>query len=114
LFMDARQVDNNMIMLWQRRHQHEIGGVGVSITVKLSAGFSRGIERTIPDGTRPTVGTLLLPEPLEAYGIDGFKIEVNGQRADYNTELRESDHVELITPRKEASGDVGNDGRCNR
>lgn len=68
----------------------------MSIEVKLSVGFSRGIERTIPDGRRPTVGSLLYDIPLETYGIDNHHIEVNGQSADSNAELRDGDHVELV------------------
>jgi hypothetical protein len=70
----------------------------MGITVKLSVGFSRQIERTIPHGSKPTVGSLLYGIPLEAFGVNDFCIEVNGRSADSNTLLCENDHIELITP----------------
>jgi hypothetical protein len=50
----------------------------------------------LPDGVKPTVGSLLLGEPLEAYGVREYGIKVNGVGADSNTEIKDGDHIELV------------------
>lgn len=68
----------------------------MAVRVSISVGVSQKIERTLPDGVKPTVGSLLLGEPLEAYGVSEYGIRVNGQDADSNTEIKDGDHIELV------------------
>lgn len=68
----------------------------MAIRVLISVGVSQKIERSLPDGIKPCVGSLLLGEPLEAFGVRRYGIRVNGAEADSSTELKDGDHIELI------------------
>jgi hypothetical protein len=66
------------------------------IRVFISVGVSQKLERTLSDDVKPCVGSLLLGEPLEAYGVSQYGIRVNGKEADSSTELKAGDHIELL------------------
>ena len=68
----------------------------MAIRVSISVGVSKKVERVLPDGVKPCVGSLLLGEPLEAYGVSKYDIRVNGKEADSSTEIKDGDHIELV------------------
>ena len=67
----------------------------MSTRVFVSAGPTRRAERIIPSGVKPTVGSIVNGDALEACGFGEFDVWLNGRPAGYHEEVRDGDHIEI-------------------